>query len=460
MNPAVFREYDIRGIVGEDLTDDFVWNLGKAISRYWISHGVEKISLGMDARLSSPGFKDILRDSIIGCGIDVIDIGMAPTPLMYFSLFHLGLDGGIAVTGSHNPPDNNGFKIALGKTTIHGTEIQKIKAIMEKQLSGTDRVKSSPSNKKGSFKTYAILDPYVDDVVSRIQECPRKLKLVIDPGNGVGGEAAMAVYKRLGMDVTGICMEPDGNFPNHHPDPTIAEGIIMLKNEVLKQKAHLGIGLDGDADRIGVVDAKGNTIYGDQITTILAKDILKKKKGEKIIGEVKCSKVLFDEVRKAGGIPIMGKVGHSLMKARLMEEKAALAGEMSGHIFFLDRWYGFDDAVYSGARLLEILSNVENPQEVFDSLPKMVNTPEIRIDCPDDIKFEAVDRFKSYAKKQYANCIDIDGVRFEQGSSWGLVRPSNTQPVIVMRFEAEDEKSLSDIESATREKLKEIIERL
>jgi len=452
MNPEVFREYDIRGVVGSDLTDKFVQGLGRAVSTYWLGHGVRKVCLGMDARLSSPGFKEILKESITNSGIDVIDIGMVPTPVMYFSLFRLDLDGGIAVTGSHNPPDNNGFKIALNKTTIFGPEIQKIRVIMEQE-----EFVDNGSFAKGGMSERNIMDEYVDDILSRIERCPKRLKVVIDPGNGVGGAPAKAVYEGLGMDVSGICMEPDGHFPNHHPDPTTKEGIAMLRQEVLAKGADLGIGLDGDADRIGVIDSKGGNIYGDQITAILAGAILKKKKGAKIIGEVKCSNVLFDEVKRAGGIPIMGKVGHSLMKARLMEEGAALAGEMSGHIFFLDRWYGFDDAIYAGARLLEILSAEPNPQSVFDNLPKMANTPEIRITCPDEIKFKVVEEFARYAKDRYEDCIDIDGIRFEEGNTWGLVRPSNTQPVIVLRFEAKDRVALDDIESQTREKLDEII---
>lgn len=270
----------------------------------------------------------------------------------------------------------------------------------------------------------------------------------------------MAVCNSLGMDVSGICLDPDGRFPNHHPDPTTAKGLSMLKEEVLKKGADLGIGLDGDADRIGVIDAKGNTVYGDMITAILAREILKKRPGEKIIGEVKCSKVFFDDVAGSGGIPIMGKVGHSLMKARLHEEKAALAGEMSGHIFFSDRWYGFDDAIYASARLIEVLSREASPQDVFDSLPKVENTPEIRIDCPDRIKFAAVEKFKAYARDKYSDCVDIDGVRFTSNDSWGLVRPSNTQPVIVLRFEARTAQDLREIETDTRSRLDEIISEL
>ena len=451
MNLQVFREYDIRGVVGSDLDDDFVMGFSRAISVYWAEKGVRRVSLGMDARLSSPRFMDILKTGITNSGIDVYDLGMVPTPLMYYSLFRLGLDGGIQVTGSHNPADNNGFKIALGKTTIYGGEIRAIQAIMEQ---------GTTIEGKGTAFTYDIVPEYIDDVISRIKPCRRRLSVIIDPGNGVGGPTAMAVCNALGMDVRGICLEPDGTFPNHHPDPTTEEGLFMLREEVVKGGADLGIGLDGDADRIGVIDARGRTIYGDMITTILAKDILKNKPGEKIIGEVKCSKVFFDEVEKAGGIPIMGKVGHSPMKARLLEEKAALAGEMSGHIFFHDRWYGFDDAVYTAARLIEVLSAQDDPQSLFDELPDVKNTPEIRIDCPDEIKFQVVDDFKAFAAKEYEHCVDIDGVRFTDGDSWGLVRPSNTQPVIVLRFEARTRETLAIMEKDTRHRIDESIRRL
>lgn len=448
MNPEVFREYDIRGVVGTDLTDAFVERLSRAVGVYWIERGVKRVSLGMDARMSSPGFKEILRKGICASGIEVIDLGMVPTPVMYFSLFRLDVHGGIEVTGSHNPADNNGFKIALGKTTIYGDEIQKIRAIMEE---------GRTVNGMAASTTCDIMPEYVADIISRIEPGARKLKLVVDPGNGVGGAPAMAICHALGMEVRGICLEPDGRFPNHHPDPTTAEGLAMLKEEVLKQGADLGIGLDGDADRLGVIDARGNTVYGDMITAILAKEILRTRRGEKIIGEVKCSKAFFDEVKKAGGIAIMGKVGHSPMKARLHEERAALAGEMSGHIFFSDRWYGFDDGLYAAARLIEVLSRTNDPQAVFDSLPRVENTPEIRIECPDRIKFEAVERFKAYARGRYEDCVDIDGVRFTRGDTWGLVRPSNTQPVIVLRFEARDQADLRAIEADTRGRLQEIV---
>jgi phosphomannomutase / phosphoglucomutase len=451
MNPQVFREYDIRGVVDKDLDDEFVSRLAIALGAYWTDHGVKKVVVGMDARLSSPRFKDIMIKNITASGIDVIDIGLVPTPVMYFALFRLNLDGGVAITGSHNPPDNNGFKIALGKTTIYGSEIQNLKAYVEKGTKVTG---------KGVASSYDLIPEYIEDILSRIATCPNMLKVVLDPGNGAGGRPAMMVLERLGMDVTGICLEPDGNFPNHHPDPTIAEGVEMLKRKVLETGADIGIGLDGDADRIGVIDAAGNVVYGDMITAILAEAILKDKPGEKIIGEVKCSKVLFDRIQASNGIPIMGKVGHSLMKARLKEENAALAGEMSGHIFFKDRWYGFDDGIYAAARLIEVLSNSVDAQAVFDGLPKMHNTPEIRFLCPDEIKFKAVDEFTCYAKAKYPSCIDIDGVRFEDKSGWGLARPSNTQPVIVLRFEADTKGHLDELETDTRAKLDEIIKGL
>lgn len=448
MNPQVFREYDIRGVVGKDLDEDFVRRLAIAMGVYWGGHGVKKVSMGRDARLSSPWIGECLKQGIIESGIDVYDLGMVPTPVMYYSLFKLDVDGGIQITGSHNPADNNGFKIARGKSTIYGSEIREIRTIMEQ---GTAL--------KGNGRIYQhdIMPGYIGDVVSRIAPCPKSLDVIIDPGNGVGGESAMAVFQALGMNVRGICLEPDGSFPNHHPDPTTEEGVAMLRQEVLKSGADIGIGFDGDADRIGVIDSKGNQIYGDMITAILARDILKRRPGSKVIGEVKCSKIFFDEIRRAGGVPIMAKVGHSPMKTRLQQEKAVLAGEMSGHIFFNDRWYGFDDAVYASARLLEILSAEADPQAIFDSLPKMYNTPEIRIDCPDEIKFQAVERFAEYARGTSSECVDIDGVRFTQDSAWGLVRPSNTQPVIVLRFEAETKERLSEIEGNTRERLDAII---
>ncbi len=448
MNPLVFREYDIRGVVGQDLTDDFVAALAGALGVYFRDRGVERVSLGMDARLSSPVFKDILAEGLARSGVHVVDLGMVPTPVVYFSLFRLDVGGGVCVTGSHNPPDNNGFKIALGKTTIYGGEIQAIRKLMEQGERRAGR---------GAIETCDILPDYIDDVVSRIRPGATPLRVVIDPGNGVAGAPAMAVCAALGVDAHGICLEPDGTFPNHHPDPTTRDGLAMLRDEVLRLSADIGIGYDGDADRIGVVDARGRTIYGDMITAILARPILEERPGAKIIGEVKCSKVFFDEVARLGGIPIMGRVGHSPMKARLVEENAALAGEMSGHIFFSDRWYGFDDAIYSSARLLEILTRTDRPQEIFDSLPEVVNTPEIRIDCPDGIKFEAVERFGAWARECSEECIDIDGVRFTRGGAWGLVRPSNTQPVIVLRFEAATPDQLEAIEQETRSRLGAII---
>ncbi len=451
MNPAVFREYDIRGVVGRDLDNDFVARLGQALGYYWNQRGISKIVLGMDARLSSPGFSAILKDAILGSGIDVVDLGMVPSPALYYALFRLGIEGGVQITGSHNPADNNGFKIAAGKTTIFGDEIQQIRKYMEEGLSVRG---------KGSFSSYDIIPEYVDEIVGRIRMGTTGLKVVIDPGNGAGGPSALAVCERLGVDVSAICLEPDGNFPNHHPDPTTEDGIRMLKETVLRDGADLGIGFDGDADRIGIVDAQGKVIYGDMITTILAREILARKPGATIVGEVKCSKVFFDEVVRLGGRPIMSKVGHSLMKDRLHAEKGELAGEMSGHIFFADRWFGFDDAVYAAARVLEILSKEQDPQALLEQLPQMENTPEIRIDCPDDIKFRVVEIFAAEARQHYEKCIDIDGVRFETRDSWGLVRPSNTQPVIVMRFESSSRDELERIEIATRSAITGIMQSL
>jgi phosphomannomutase/phosphoglucomutase len=451
MNPQVFREYDIRGVVDRDLDEDFVERLAAAMGFYWGERGGKRVSLGRDARLSSPGFRDIMRKGISGSGIDVVDLGMVPTPVMYFSLFRLDVDGGIQITGSHNPADNNGFKIALGRRTIYGREIQEIRDIVEK---------GSRRDGRGTVREYDIMPEYIEDIVARVGQCGNRLRVVVDPGNGVGGAPAMAVCRGIGVDATGICLEPDGRFPNHHPDPTTQDGIMMLRAEVLRTGADIGIGLDGDADRIGVIDSRGNPVYGDMITAVLARDILSRRPGEKIVGEVKCSKAFFDQVADAGGEPIMAKVGHSLMKARIQEEKAALGGEMSGHIFFSDGWYGFDDAVYAMARLLKVLSAEQNPQDVFDRLPSMYNTPEIRIDCPDEIKFRAVEEYTEHARQSSDECVDIDGVRFTRGDAWGLVRPSNTQPVIVLRFEASTREGLDEIMRDTRSCLDGIIRAL
>lgn len=436
MNPSSFREYDIRGKFPEELNKESVYRLGLSIGAYYRDNKVKKISIGRDCRLSSPELQEALISGLVESGLRVVDIGMVPTPLLYFSIFHLGLDGGVQITGSHNPPEYNGFKICLGKTTIYGDEIQKIGKIYDK-----GRFKKGHGNLEHS----EVITPYLSYMKENLLPGDIRRKVVIDAGNGVGGMVAPDVYTAMGIDVERLFCEPDGHFPNHHPDPTIPENLDYLTKEVLAKSADLGIAFDGDADRIGVIDNKGNTLWGDQLMIIFSRDILERNPGAKIIGEVKCSQVTYDDVRKHGGIPIMWKAGHSLIKSKMKEEGAIFAGEMSGHLFFADRYFGYDDAIYAGARLLEIMSRTKKEvRQLLSGIPRMVNTPEIRIDCPDDRKFRIVAAIAEGFKKEY-EVIDVDGARVLFEGGWGLVRASNTQPVLVLRFEARDEGLLQEI---------------
>ncbi|MDB9822602.1 phosphomannomutase/phosphoglucomutase [Deltaproteobacteria bacterium] len=438
MNPAIFREYDIRGRFPEDLNEDSVYELGLSIGTYYRDRDSKKISLGRDCRLSSPDLKKALIGGLIQSGIDVLDIGMVPTPLLYFSIFHLELDGGIQITGSHNPPEYNGFKVCLGKTTIHGDEIQKIREIHGKGYF---------QKGDGILESAEVITPYLAYLKKNIHPGNIRRKVVIDAGNGVAGLVAPDVYSGMGVEVERLFCEPDGNFPNHHPDPTIPENLKYLKKEVLAKSADLGISFDGDADRIGVVDKEGNIIWGDLLMIIFSRNLLETNPGAKIIGEVKCSQVLYDDIRNQGGVPIMWKAGHSLIKSKMKEEGALFAGEMSGHLFFADRYFGYDDAIYAGARLLEIITERDTGvRELLSGIPHMANTPEIRMDCPDDKKFRIVDELAEDFKKGY-NVIDVDGARVLFEGGWGLIRASNTQPVLVLRFEATDENRLQEIKN-------------
>ena len=446
MNPNIFREYDIRGRVPEELNRETAYRLGQCFGAYYRGFGAKRISLGRDCRLSSPELRLGVMEGMMDVGMDVKDVGMVPTPLLYFSLHHLAVDGGIQITGSHNPPEYNGFKICLGKTTIYGEEIQKLRRIAE---SG-----SFPKG-KGSVETREVIHPYREEVLKRIRCGQKQRKVVLDAGNGVAGLVAPELYTRMGVEVEKLFCEPDGLFPNHHPDPTLPENLKHLVQRVSDTSADLGIAFDGDADRIGVVDRRGKTLWGDQLMIIFSRDLLKRHPGAKIIGEVKCSQVLYDDIRKNGGVPIMWKAGHSLIKAKMKEEGALLAGEMSGHLFFAERYFGYDDAIYAGARLLEILTN-ENKEldELLAGVPSLVSTPEIRLDCPDDQKFQIVADLASEFKKQY-QVIDVDGARVVFEGGWGLIRASNTQPVLVLRFEAEDQKTLQEIQKIFMNKLAE-----
>lgn len=444
MKASIFREYDIRGRVPDELDQGSVTLLGRSLGTYFRERGAKSISLGRDCRLSSPELAEALTQGLRKTGVTVVNLGMVPTPLLYFSLYHLEVDGGVQVTGSHNPPEYNGFKVCLGKSTIHGDEIQKIRRIGESGIFAEG---------KGGVETSKIIPPYLESVLSRVQAGPVAKKVVVDAGNGVGGLVAPQLYERMGVRVERLFCEPDGRFPHHHPDPTIPENLRELREKVEETDSDLGISFDGDADRIGVVEPGGRVVWGDQLMILFSRDILTRCPGAKIIGEVKCSQTLYDDIRKHGGTPIMWKAGHSLIKSKMKAEGALLAGEMSGHLFFADRYYGFDDAVYAGARLLEILTrDGRTLHEHLEDVPVLVSTPEIRMDCPDEKKFEVVARLARAFKKDYA-VIDVDGARVLFDGGWGLVRASNTQPVLVLRFEASDETRLEEIRKLFMEKV-------
>ncbi|MEP7149734.1 MAG: phosphomannomutase/phosphoglucomutase [Acidobacteriota bacterium] len=480
MNTHIFREYDIRGIVGEQLTDETVATLGHAIGTFFAQNGAKKIAIGYDARKSSPAFCDLLTRGFNDSGCDVVLIGMVPTPVLYHTVFTKNVDGGVMITGSHNPPDHNGFKICLGTSTLFGSQIQEIKDIA---------LKGDFATGTGSVESIEVLDDYCRDIVSRIEMTqaetpapllpeegwqpssadgvvgvasvsftPRKLKAVIDAGNGMGGVTAVPVYEALGVELIKLFIDPDSNFPNHHPDPTVTENLQDTIRAVREHNADIGIALDGDGDRIGVIDETGRIIWGDELMILLSRSILESNPGATIIAEVKCSQSLFDDIEKHGGTPVMWKAGHSLIKAKMKETNAALAGEMSGHIFFADRFYGFDDATYAGARVLEILSKAGKPlSELLADIPPTFSTPELRVDCADERKFEIVAAIAKHFAATH-EVITIDGARilFEHG--WGLVRASNTQAILVLRFEADSAEHLNEIRSIVELEVKGLVE--
>ncbi len=432
--PGIFREYDIRGIADTELPDAGIRALGQAIGTYLIRRGSPNANLARDCRLSSDRLHDALLQGLLAAGCEVTDLGIVPTPLLYYSVFHLKADGGVMITGSHNPSDYNGFKIMRGKSTIHGEEIQKIRALLE---SGDFEIGS------GVLTGYDIVTPYVDEIASQFQ-LPRRVKVVSDAGNGTAGPVIRRLLQKLNCDSIELFFEMDGRFPHHHPDPTQPENLRHLVNRVVAEQAEVGLAFDGDSDRLGAVDERGTILYGDQLMIIYSREILSRKPGAKVIGEVKSSQHMYDEIRRQGGEAIMWKTGHSLIKAHMQETGAELAGEMSGHMFFADRYYGFDDALYAACRLLEIVAASDKPLSAqLSGLPLSVATPEIRIDCPDDRKFAIVNAVLAKFQPHY-DVIAIDGARINFGKGWGLVRASNTQPVLVLRFEAQSKELLSE----------------
>ena len=426
LKPTIFREYDIRGIADEELLDAGVTELGNAIGTYLQRNNGNNINLGRDCRLSSTRLRDALIRGLLATGCQVTDLGVVPTPLLYYSVFHLKADGAVMITGSHNPAEYNGFKVVSGASTIHGEEIQLLREMVERHdfLEG-----------RGTQKTFDIITPYVDEISSQFK-FERRVKLVADAGNGTAGPAMHRIFQKLNCEATELFFEMDGRFPNHHPDPTVPKNLAQLVQTVKSKGTDLGIAFDGDADRIGAVDDQGNVLYGDQLMIIYAREILSRKPGATIIGEVKCSQTLYDDIAKHGGNGIMWRTGHSLIKAKMKETHAELAGEMSGHMFFADRYYGYDDALYAACRLMEIVSKSGRPLSAqLADVPKTVSTPEIRVDCPDEQKFDVVMRVTAHFRGKYPT-VDVDGVRILFPHGWGLVRASNTQPVLVMRFEA------------------------
>lgn len=464
MDPNIFREYDIRGIVGDQLTLPVVDALARALGIYFRQNGAKRIALGHDARESSPIFAEILTRGLNAYGRDVVSIGMIPTPVLYHTLFTQDVDGGVMITGSHNPNHHNGFKISLGKDSLFGDQIKEIGEIAQAEVRPVGSVATAGHSSangnivRGSATNAVVLDHYISDITSRIFLGPRKLKLVVDSGNGVAGLTAVPIYRELGIDVIELYTEPDATFPNHHADPTVEENLHDLIAAVRENKADLGLAFDGDGDRIGVVEETGRIIWGDELMIPISRSVLAEHPGATIIAEVKCSQTLFGDIEKHGGTPLMWKAGHSLIKAKMKETGALLAGEMSGHIFFADRFYGFDDATYVGARLLELLSKTDKPfSSFFVDIPKTYSTPELRMPCPDEIKFDVVRQVAEHFARNH-KVITTDGARIQFANGWGLVRPSNTQAILVLRFEADSEKDLDEIRHLVESEINTVIQ--
>ncbi len=458
---GLFREYDLRGIVGNELTESIAEQVGRAYCSYVKDRGVRTISVGRDGRLSSPAlFKSLVKGLLDG-GLNVIDIGICPSPLVYFSLFQLPVDGGIMITGSHNAAEYNGFKICIGKDAIHGEAIQELRRVME-----TGRFVSG----RGTLSEHPIIPDYLAYIKKSFAGLnARRLHVVIDCGNGVASLVAKQALELLGCRVTGLHCDLDGRFPNHHPDPTVVENLEDLIQAVKHNKADVGIGYDGDADRIGSIDEKGQILWGDRLMVVYARDILAANPGSTIISEVKASQCLYDDIAKQGGRPIMWKTGHSLIKSKMKSEKAVLAGEMSGHMFFADRYFGYDDAIYASCRLVEILASTgKSLSALVADLPVTSVTPEIRVDTPDPVKFDLVkkvqERLTSYVQSRQPigphrlvlrEVVTIDGVRAVFDDGWGLIRASNTQPALVLRFEATSSERLAAIRAVIEGELAE-----
>lgn len=438
----VFREYDIRGVADRDLASDFVRSVALAYASQLTEElgRAPRIALGRDGRLSSPRIFEAFSGGLLDAGANVVDVGIGPTPLLYFAAHHLGTDGAVHVTGSHNPADDNGLKMMRGKGSFFGRDIQALAARIEAG-------KLATTLERGTMTETDVSDAYVEAVKASIRPPGRHdVRVVLDAGNGAGGPLGVRTLKAVGFEVDPLYCDIDGRFPNHHPDPTVPKNLEALRARVLEIGATLGIAFDGDGDRIGAVDDKGEIIWGDKLMILFSRGVLAEHPGATILGEVKCSETLFADVRARGGRALYAKTGHSLIKTRMKEEKALLAGEMSGHIFFADRYFGYDDAIYAAARLLEIVAAEKKPlSALLADVPRTYATPEIRVDCADDAKFAVVDKVLAHYREKY-EVLDIDGARVDFGDgAWGLCRASNTQPVLVLRFEAKTETRLAEI---------------
>ncbi|NCN26325.1 phosphomannomutase/phosphoglucomutase [bacterium] len=443
---SIFRQYDIRGVADIDLKSEIIWSLGRALAEKLTELGEKGVFIGQDVRESSPRLSQALILGLEAGGIKTRALTPGPTPMLYFLCHKNPSDfessSGIMITGSHNPAEYNGFKMVLAGKTIYGDEITALEALTKKYLS------SAPTSFDKKLELRDHEDLYVNYLKENIRNLEGRLHVVVDAGNGAAGPLAIKSYEAIGAKVTPLFCDFDSTFPNHHPDPTVAENLAHLISKVKEVGADLGIAYDGDGDRIGAVTATGQVLYGDHLVLYFAREIIKDCPHPTIISEVKSSQVLFNELQRMGAKPIIWKTGHSLIKAKLKETKAELAGEMSGHIFFSHRYFGFDDAIYSGARLLEgILNNTpETLDQFLSTLPEVINTPELRVDCPDDKKFGVVDAFIKIAKERYPkDVLDIDGARIKLFNGWGLMRASNTQPVVVMRFEADSKENLKKV---------------
>jgi phosphomannomutase/phosphoglucomutase len=449
----IFREYDIRGVADRDLTNELARGVGAAFGAM-IAEGCAdgqplRVAVGRDCRLSSPRLFESLVKGLVAAGVTVIDVGIGPTPMLYFAAHHLGTDGAVMITGSHNPGDENGFKMMRGKSSFFGADIQKLRERVVKGEQG------HASGREGTVERHDVQDAYVAAMKERFDFKGKPIPFVVDAGNGAGGPLALRTMKALGLSPDELFCEMDGRFPNHHPDPTVLENIATLVERVRSTGARVGIAYDGDADRIGAVDEKGEVIWGDRLMILFSRALLKSRPGATILGEVKCSQTLYDDIAKHGGNPVVWRTGHSLIKTKMKETGALLAGEMSGHLFFADRYFGYDDAIYGSLRLLEILAADERPlSEMLADVPKTFTTPELRVGCPDGIKFQVVAAVTKHFKDKGNAVLDIDGARisFKEGASggapkWGLVRASNTGPVLVMRFEAGTAAELDAIRS-------------